>query len=448
MSHFAINLTIVATALLVHAIVAGLLLTHPSVRRRPSRRAFLVGAIVAILLLDLPLVYLKILYKEWNPLLLDQVIAAVGRPWIFLQWNVLLLGIGLMIDRLIRMMTPYARRVLSRGATRTNDDDNATMINPFRPPVAAAAPSTTEPARQPAGSSHGLILPRRRFVRTSALALAGVAANGVMLLAANDQDEFVIERRKIRLPNLPDALKGTTIVLLSDIHSSTFMPRERMERYAKAINGLKPDLIVMPGDFVNSKLKEVYPFGEAFSTLTAPLGVYGVTGNHDYYTRAIEHVVSEVEQAGITILKNENVTITKNGASLKLLGVDEESIWEVRDYLKKDHSATGAVESLIHGVGEDETTILLCHKPYPFEEYAALGVDLMLSGHTHGGQIVIGRADALNVSVASLASTYIAGTYKARSNDTAQMYVSRGIGTAGIPLRVNCPPEITHIMLV
>ena len=90
--------------------------------------------------------------------------------------------------------------------------------------------------------------------------------------------EKVIERVNIRIPNLPAALSGTTIGLLSDVHSSVFMNRSRMERYAKTLNSLKADLIVLPGDFVNSKVREVFPFGEAFSGLSAPLGVYGVTG--------------------------------------------------------------------------------------------------------------------------------------------------------------------------
>ena len=291
-------------------------------------------------------------------------------------------------------------------------------------------------------------MPRRRFIQSSAIALGGLAANVSILSAANTDEDSRIERIKIRIPGLPEELKGTTIGMISDVHSSLFMSRDRMERYATTLQSLKADLIVLPGDFVNSRSREVYPFAEAFSRQSAPLGVYGVTGNHDYYTREIELVAKGVEDAGIKLLRNENIRIEKNGKSFWLMGLDDKDIYEVKDYLKDGKTEKGIVENLVRGVQDDEPKILLCHKPYPFEEYATLGVDLMLSGHTHGGQIVLGRLDRLNVSVASLASTYISGLYKAHANQNAQMYVSRGIGTAGIPLRVNCPPEVTHLMLV
>lgn len=235
--------------------------------------------------------------------------------------------------------------------------------------------------------------------------------------------------------------------MISDIHSSLFMSRDTMEQYARTLQSLKAELIVLPGDFVNSKTREVYPFAEAFSGLTAPLGVYGVTGNHDYYTREIDTVTKEVEQAGIRLLRNENLRIEKNGVGFRLLGIDDDAIYDVRQYLRDGKTEKGRIEHMLKGIQGGEPTVFLCHKPYPFEEYAQLGMDLMLSGHTHGGQIVLGKLDKLNVSVASLASTYIAGLYKARSNPEAQMYISRGIGTAGLPVRINCPPEVTHITL-
>jgi hypothetical protein len=289
---------------------------------------------------------------------------------------------------------------------------------------------------------------RRRFMRTSALAVGGLAAGASTLSALKTTGDFTVERAVVKIPGLPEALKGTTIAMIADVHSSVYMNREDMEVYAREVMKLKADMILMPGDFVNSKVHEVYPFAEAFSSLSAPYGVYGVTGNHDYYSGDIETVTREVEQAGIKLLRNENLSIEKNGEKLWLLGMDDDRIYDVGEYLRDGRSTTGTIENLLRGIPDGAPRVLLCHKPYPFEEYSQLGVNLMLSGHTHGGQVVIARMDNINLSFASLASRYLSGLYRAQSNPRAQMYITRGVGTVGIPMRVNCPPEVTHIVLV
>ncbi|MGE3802350.1 MAG: metallophosphoesterase [Candidatus Kapaibacterium sp.] len=418
---------VVGVVLLFHLLTLQSLY-HVLRRRRPVRRGLLwMWGGIGIVLLDLPLIYLQLIYKSWHPLWADHFMNVISIPWALLQVNLLVVGGLLLTNRF------FYRPLKHMVGRRTK---NSTEV-----PI----PSTYSEVTEPATSSQ---MPRRRFIQSSAIALGGLAANVSMLSAANTDEDSRIERIKIRIPGLPEELKGTTIGMISDVHSSLFMNRDRMERYATTLQSLKADLIVLPGDFVNSRSREVYPFAEAFSRLSAPLGVYGVTGNHDYYTREIEIVAKGIEEAGIKLLRNENIRIEKNGKSFWLMGLDDRDIYEVNDYLKDGKTEKGIVENLVRGVRDDEPKILLCHKPYPFEEYATLGVDLMLSGHTHGGQIVLGRLDRLNVSVASLASTYISGLYKAHANHNAQMYVSRGIGTAGIPLRVNCPPEVTHIMLV
>ena len=423
-SQFTLNLLMVGGAILFHLLTARLVVAYMR-RRRPilSRNAWGWTA-VSLILLDLPLVYLQLLYKSWHPLWADQVMSLTWVPWALLQANALLLGIALGTHRWI--YTPLRKSFMKKKRRRV---DQVSVVNrkvPYNP----------------------LVIPRRQFIRSATFALGGIAANATFLGAANSDEDSIVERIKIRVPNLPEELKGTTIGMISDIHSSLFMGRERMQRYAETLQELKADLIVLPGDFVNSRSQEVHPFAEAFSRLSAPHGVYGVTGNHDYYTREIDIVTKEVEEAGIKLLRNENVQIKKDGTTFRLLGIDDDAIYDIRDYLKDGRTEKGTIENLTNGIGEEEPTIFLCHKPYPFEQYAELGIDLMLSGHTHGGQIVLAKLGKLNVSVASLASTYISGLYKAHANHDAQMYISRGIGTVGIPLRINCPPEITHIMLV
>ena len=454
LSQFGLNILIVAVLLALHVITARIVIQWRARGRAISTRKWWVGAVVLIVFLDVPLVYLQLIYKSWHPLFVDKALYAIRYPWTLMQINALVLGSLLIGYRYV--IQPVLRLTREfQGSMESNlTAARSTTMKMSKPvPMTTNAPMNTmhknsmdnnpeKNAKESSGFS------RRSFLQTSGLAVGGIILNGSLLVAANDDDERVIERVSLRVPGLPEALSGTTIAMMSDIHSSVFMNRTRMERYARILNSLHADVIVLPGDFVNSKVREVLPFGEAFSSLQAPLGVYGVTGNHDYYTGQIETIAKEIEDAGIKLLRNENIQLEKNGATFRLMGMDDEAIYDVRGYLKNGKTEQGRIENLVQGVGDKEPTILLCHKPYPFEEYASLGVDLMLSGHTHGGQIVLGRLDRLNVSVASLASTYIAGLYKARSNPDAQMYISRGIGTAGIPIRINCPPEITHITLV
>ncbi len=299
----------------------------------------------------------------------------------------------------------------------------------------------------PMGSTASLF-GRRRFLRNAALAATGYVASATTLSAMGSTHDYRLERIVMKVPGLPDAFKGTTIAMITDIHSSVFMTREQMDVYCKEVNGLKADMIFVTGDFVNSKLQEVYPFAEAFAGLSAPMGVYGVTGNHDYYSGQIETVAREVGQCGIRLLRNENLMLQKGSDKLWLLGMDDSSIYDINPYLADGKSPKGTIENLTRGIPNDGTKLFLCHKPYPFEEYSQLGVQAMFCGHTHGGQIVLGHIDNLNLSFASLASRYVAGLYRSRSNRTSQMYVARGVGTVGVPVRLNCPPEITHFVLV
>jgi predicted MPP superfamily phosphohydrolase len=408
---------------------------------RGERMALRLLLAVIILCMDLPLAHIFLFYKFYNPLVLDQMMNRFAAPFIALHVNGAIFGGGMLLVQYV------IRPLRGRFGKKSGDP----MLKALKRRRIEATDRVAE---------HGMLLPapaveivppvvaRRKFIRTAALAATGYIASSATLSAMRSTDDYRLEKVVIKVPGLPDALKGTTIAMISDIHSSVFMVREEMERYKNEVNKLKADMIFVPGDFVNSKLREVYPFAEAFAGLSAPLGVYGVTGNHDYYTGKIEEVVKEVEQCGIRLLRNENLVIEKNGAKLWLLGVDDGDIYDVKPYLQDGKSEKGTIENLLKGVPNDATKLFLCHKPYPFEEYSQLGMDVMFSGHTHGGQVVIAQLDNINLSFASIASKYVAGLYKSRSNRKSQMYVTRGVGTVGIPLRLNCPPEITHFVLV
>jgi uncharacterized protein len=276
---------------------------------------------------------------------------------------------------------------------------------------------------------------RRAFLRNSMYGLSAVSFAGSAYGVVFGRTRCEINRTDIHVPRLPPALEGFTIGLISDIHSSAFMPGEDMVRYVETLNALGTDMIAVTGDFVNSKLEEVYPFAEAFSALRAPQGVYGVLGNHDFFTRRVDQVAKVVDDCGVKLLRNDNVMIEKNGGRLVLIGVDD---------VGRVDEATEAMQAALRGAPGDLPRILLCHRPYFLPQAASNGMQVMLSGHTHGGQVSLGSVGGTPIAPASLASSYVWGRY---SKNGTQMYVSRGIGTVGLPIRINCPPELTVIRL-
>jgi uncharacterized protein len=276
-------------------------------------------------------------------------------------------------------------------------------------------------------------LSRRAFLKTGAIGLASIAFIGSSYSIAHTDDYDLIQRT-IKITNLPEEFRGFTIGLLSDIHSSVFMNRKDMDEYVNAMNALKTDIIFVTGDFVNSKTEEVYPFAESFSKLNAPYGVYGVLGNHDYFAD-VDTVAREVDGCGVKLLRNDAVKITKGGAFINLVGVDD---------IGRGVKPVEYLSRALNGVRNEMPRILLCHKPYFMDDYSDNRFDLVLSGHTHGGQIVFAKINDTYITPASLFSRYVWGLYK--KNGT-QMYVNRGIGSVGLPFRVNCPPEVTKLTL-
>jgi predicted MPP superfamily phosphohydrolase len=275
---------------------------------------------------------------------------------------------------------------------------------------------------------------RRLFLQKGILGLSAYSFAGATQIA--DENNFCeIHRKTITIPRLPDEFKGFTIGMMSDIHSSIFMNKDDMNEYVAAMNRLETDLIVVTGDFVNSQTDEVYPFAEAFSNLKSPNGVYGCLGNHDYFAKDVERVAKEVDGCGVKLLRNDAVKIQKGNSFFNLVGVDDIGRnTDPKDYMTRALAFAKNVQP----------KIMLCHKPYFFQEAKDLGIDLTLSGHTHGGQIVFGLIDRTPIALAALFSKYISGLY---TIDQSHLYVNNGIGFTGLPIRINCPPELTVITL-
>jgi uncharacterized protein len=276
---------------------------------------------------------------------------------------------------------------------------------------------------------------RRIFLRRGMYTLTAASFTGTAYGALVERIRPESTTAEFPIASLPPVLDGFTIALASDVHSSIFMTKREMDEYVALINSMNADLVVVTGDFVNSLTDEVYPFAESFSALKAPHGVYGVMGNHDFFASDPELVAREVNDCGVRLLRNDRITIARGGAQFDLLGVDDTGHAERAAQLIQTARGTS---------GRQVPQILLCHRPYFLPQAAAQNIDLMLSGHTHGGQIVLAKIGRTIVTPAALASPYVWGKY--RSGNTS-MYVSRGIGTVGLPVRINCPPEITKIVL-
>lgn len=288
------------------------------------------------------------------------------------------------------------------------------------------------------------LISRRKFLHMGIVGSSLLAASGCVAGIAN-RNKIEITRQTITIPNLPESFKGTTISLASDIHSGPYMSEEELRHIVKTINSLGSDIILLPGDFVTSNRNEVEGIAETFHELSAPMGVFATTGNHEYYVD-VDLVCDVLDESNIKVLRNDNHIFEKNGEKLYLLGVDDMDANLITSHINGkqiDH-----IDAVFKGVPDNAATILMNHKPYHFDEYSHMNVGLMLSGHTHGGQIVFARLFDTTLSFSRVASKYVEGLYT-HENDkrTSQMYVSRGLGTVALPMRFNCPPEITQITL-
>jgi uncharacterized protein len=287
---------------------------------------------------------------------------------------------------------------------------------------------------------------RRKFVRATTFALSSYAFIGASY-GVLKHDAFKIEYKDIKIPNLPPELRGTTITLISDIHAGIYMNEREMREYADIMNNLGSDIICIPGDFVNYNPDDARSIASAFKDLKAKHGIYGTLGNHDYFVNAEEVANIISNESPVKMMRNKFETLNINGKILIVMGVDD-----TRDSgARTNEKVIGYLDNTINDAKKAHQDydvipkVLLCHKPYGFDDIAARNIELTLSGHTHGGQVVPIKMGDFNLSFAGMLSKYIEGLY---TRDKSSMYISRGIGTVALPIRINCPPEITKITLV
>ena len=246
---------------------------------------------------------------------------------------------------------------------------------------------------------------------------------------SNALDMPGVRRQRLDLPNLPQDWDGLRIVQISDVHAGPYMDSERMSRLRDMAHNLKPDLIVFTGDQMDRRPSDAELFVRGFEGITAPMGVWGILGNHDHF---FDPKKSEwaLEAAGIKALINEGVVFERNGSELAMVGVEDLQAGEGRE---PDFSVLNRYPTAFR--------ICLCHQPNGWHRAAEAGAHLTLAGHTHGGQIALtGR----NINVARFNTRYIAGPYR---REEAYLYVSRGVGVGAVPVRVGAPPEIDVLTL-
>lgn len=239
---------------------------------------------------------------------------------------------------------------------------------------------------------------------------------------------LTIEHHAIQLSRLPQAFDGFRIVHLSDIHHSPFTSKEQIERAVDTANRLKPDMIALTGDYISHDRGYAAPCAELLGRLRARYGVYAVLGNHDHWTDAA--LITDLFRAeGITVLINEGMRFELDGEAFWLAGVDDTMV---------------GLEDLslaLAGSRESEVKLLLAHNPIILRRAARARVDLVLSGHTHGGQVKL-RSEQ-NAS-GRPRRRLLRGL--GRQGET-QIYVTRGLGTVVLPIRYGCPPEISLLEL-
>ena len=217
------------------------------------------------------------------------------------------------------------------------------------------------------------------------------------------------------------------MLLISDIHAGPFISPRALREVLKRLQSLEPDVIVIAGDLTTAQLSDYTSNREAFRRLHAPLGVYAVLGNHDHYTEDPRELAQMVEDDGIRMLHNESVRLRRDGAELSLAGVD--------DLLMGRPDLNSALRDTCGPV------VLVSHNPDLFFQAAQRDVGLMLSGHTHAGQI---RVPGLPVLVRQSRYRLDSGRYRFGATE---LVVSRGVGAVGLPLRAACSPEAVLLHL-
>ncbi len=253
------------------------------------------------------------------------------------------------------------------------------------------------------------------------------------------QRRITVERLDLPLPGVTPALAGLRVVHITDLHIGPHLPPARLRRFVDRVNAVDADLLVITGDIFDFDPAWVDDGCRELSRLRARHGVFAVLGNHDIYTGADTVVSGLARFTSIQLLRDAWVRLEIDGDPLYLLGIDDPG----RDWTTR-HMRSPALERLAAEVPADAARILLMHRPTYFSQVVELGLPVALAGHTHGGQVAL-PPPAQHHNISRLLSEWTRGLF--REGDSL-LYVNRGLGVAGLPIRLNCTREIAVFSLV
>jgi hypothetical protein len=283
---------------------------------------------------------------------------------------------------------------------------------------------------------------RRRFLEQTAMMLSATPFVASAYGLVYGRVDLETTHQRIKLARLPKAFHGFRIAQLSDIHIGPFMTAKEVRNYVAITNRLRPDLVVLTGDFITWDPRTQEDVVSALAGLQAPLGLYGCLGNHEAWADVEDSITEMFARRGIRMLRNTAAPIPSHGETLNLIGVDYQS------HQRFGPPGARFVRQYLEGVDRlmmpDTANILLSHNPNTFDRAAELGIDLSLAGHTHGGQVTLEFIHP-DLSPSRLITDYVKGRFQ---KGASQLYVNRGIGTIFVPIRLGAPPEITIFELV
>ncbi|SET79668.1 metallophosphoesterase [Stigmatella erecta] len=330
------------------------------------------------------------------------------RPLFFLGWAWMAAAAYLLLTLLLLGAVLLLARLASRGRSK------------------APAPEAAQP--QAVASEE-----RRQFLARSAAGGALLVTGGFVGYGTwRSFHRPVVNQIAVRLPGLPKALDGFTLVQLTDIHVGPLIQRRFMDAMVEQCNALKPDAVCITGDLVDGSVQALGPSVAALSNIRTRFGQYFVTGNHEYYS-GDEEWAEALERMGITVLRNRHVSVGEPGASFDMVGVDD---WAAQ---RTGASQRYDLDRALEGRNPERASVLLAHQPANWRVAAQKGIGLQLSGHTHGGQFF-----PFTLAVAAIWE-HDAGHYEENGR---HLYVSRGTGFWGPPVRVAAPPEIVQVTLL
>ena len=265
-----------------------------------------------------------------------------------------------------------------------------------------------------------------------AAAAAAVVGVGVPAVYGNlvEAWDYEVTETVVSIKDLPEGFEGFRIAQVSDVHHGRLVPIEEVRRVVALANGAGADLVALTGDYTTVGREYVEPCAEALGELRAPEGVWAVLGNHDHKTDG-PLTREALRRRGVNVLTNQNTELRRGADVLQLAGVDDWG-WGKADFARA-----------MRGVETGRPSLLLSHEPMALDVPETRGVSLILSGHTHGGQINLPLVGAPAAYVWEHLK-YLKGTYE---NEGTQLFVSRGTGVIGVPIRLGARPEVAVIRL-